>query len=298
MLNSQPMGFYSPSQLIQDAQRHDVAVRPIDVAVSGWDSALEEFSPAADSKRQPAVRLGLNRVGSFNEKAALRIVDARGARPFEDIHDLARRAALSTNELDALAAADALAALAGHRRQARWEAAGARALRANGRGTGRNATGDLIADAPIREQLPALPEASEAREIVDDYASTGFTLRRHPLALLRPRLAAMHLASAEALRAVPDGRNVRTTGIVTVRQRPGTAKGTIFVTLEDETGAINVIVWPTVVEAQRRPLLTARLLTVHGTWQRQGDVCHVVARRLFDHSALLGELGVSSRDFH
>jgi error-prone DNA polymerase len=283
LLNSQPMGFYSPSQLIQDARRHDVPVRPIDVTTSVWDSTLED-NP--DDAELPAVRLGLNRVGGFNEAAAQRLLAEREARPFASVEELAQRARLSTHEIAMLAAADALTALVGHRRLAYWEAAGHRSQR------------DLLELAPIDEPVPAIAPAREAEEIVEDYASTGFTLRRHPLALLRPHLSKMKLASAEALRDVPDGRWVRTTGIVTVRQRPGTAKGTIFVTLEDETGVINVIVWPAVVEAQRRPLLSARMLTVHGTWQRQGDVCHVVAKRMFDHSPLLGALATSSRDFH
>ena len=282
MLNSQPLGFYSSSQLIQDARRHDVDVRPIDVTISDWDAALEE----EPSWPQPAVRLGLNSVKSFNVKAASRLVAARRERPFASVDDLGRRAALSTVELDALAAADALTAIVGHRRQARWEAASHRIER------------DLMRSASIDESTPELPFATEGREIVDDYASTGFTLRRHPLALLRPRLRRMKLLNAEELHDLPDGRLVRTTGIVTVRQRPGTAKGTIFVSLEDETGTINVIVWNHVIAAQRRALLSAALLTVYGRWQRQGEVRNVVADRLFDHTALLGRLAVSSRDFH
>ncbi|MGI9025363.1 MAG: error-prone DNA polymerase [Burkholderiaceae bacterium] len=299
MLNSQPLGFYSSSQLIQDARRNDVVVRAIDVMVSDWDATLEECEDFAafearrardedgiSPRAQPAVRLGLNSVKGFNDNAAERLIAARAEHPFRDVDDLARRAALSTLELGALAAADALAGIAGHRRQARWQAASHRLER------------DLMRDATIDEPSPQLPVATEGREIVDDYASTGFTLRRHPLALLRPRLSRMKLSSAAALRDLPTGRLVRTTGIVTVRQRPGTAKDTIFVTLEDETGVINVIVWKHVVETQRRPLLSARLLTVHGVWQKQGEVRHVIANRLFDHSQLLGRLGVSSRDFH
>ncbi len=300
MLNSQPMGFYSSSQLIQDARRHDIEVRAIDVMVSDRDARLEECEELAafearcardgdkevKPRVQPAVRLGLNSVKGFNDGAADRLIAARRGQAFRDVDDLARRAALSTLELDALAAADALTAIAGHRRQARWQAASHHLER------------DLMRDAPIAESSPQLPVATEGREIVDDYASTGFTLRRHPLALLRPRLSKMKLSSAAALRNLPDGRLVRTTGIVTMRQRPGTAKGTIFVTLEDETGVINVIVWERVAQTQRRPLLSARLLTVHGVWQKQGEVRHVVANRLFDHSQMLGRLGVASRDFH
>jgi error-prone DNA polymerase len=283
MLNSQPLGFYSSSQLIQDAQRHDVDVRAVDVTVSGWEAALEDDT---DIRSQPAVRIGMNSIKSFNQKAATRVVAARAEQPFDNVEDLGRRARLSTLELDALAAADALTAIAGHRRQARWEAASHRLEK------------DLMRTAPVNDATPELPFAAEGREIVDDYASLGFTLRRHPLALLRPRLAAMRLSSARELHDLPNGRLVRTTGIVTVRQRPGTAKGTIFVSLEDETGVINIIVWNHVIEKQRRPLLSASLLTVYGMWQRQGDVRNVVAHRLFDHSRLLGRLDTASRDFH
>jgi error-prone DNA polymerase len=214
------------------------------------------------------------------------VVAARDRRGFDDVDDLGRRATLSTLELEALAAADALTALVGHRRQARWQSASHRLEK------------DLMRSAMIQETLPGLAVASEGREILDDYASTGFTLRRHPLALLRPRLKKMKLLSAEEMHDLPDGTLVRTTGIVTVRQRPGTAKGTIFVTLEDETGVINVIVWNHVMARQRKALIAARLLTTYGVWQRQGEVRHVVAHRFIDHSALIGELAVESRDFH
>ena len=299
MLNSQPLGFYSPSSLIQDAQRHGIVVRPIDATISAWDCALEEFDErderdgrhsGGDEDRsprlQPAVRLGLNRVKGLSETAADRIVEARNSARFVDVDDLARRALLSSRELEALAAADALLSLAGHRRRAHWAATAHRVER------------DLMRTATIIETLPDLQRASEGREIVADYASTGLTLRRHPLALLRPRLAKMRLSSAAELRNAPNGRLVRTTGIVTVRQRPSTAKGTIFVTLEDETGVINVIVWNHVIQTQRRALLASRLLTVHGVWQREGAVTHLIAGKLFDHSHLLGKLAVASRDFH
>ncbi len=299
MLNSQPLGFYSSSQLIQDAQRHDVEVRAIDVTISAWDAVLEEKEDRAtfetrfereveDAKPrvQPAVRLGFNCIKSFNLPAAIRLVAARKQQPFSSVDDLGRRAALSAIELDALAAADALTAIAGHRRQARWEAASHRLER------------DLMQVTSIAESTPELPFATEGRSIVDDYASVGFTLRRHPLALLRPRLRKMNLLSAAELNELPNGRFVRTTGIVTVRQRPQTAKGTVFVSLEDETGVINVIVWTQLIEKQRRPLLSASLMIVSGVWQKQNNVSHVVAREILDASKLMGRLNLPSRDFH
>ncbi len=306
MLNSQPLGFYSSSQLIQDAQRNgSVEVRPIDVTISDWDATLEEMDAKAavearsktdepsspiegrtTTRPQPAVRLGLNCISGFNLKAAIRLVAARRQRPFVDVDDLGRRAALSTIELDALAAADALNAIAGHRRQARWQSASHRLEQ------------DLMKATSIDDTLPYLPIATEGRDIVDDYASTGFTLRRHPLALLRPRLKQMDLLSAAEMQDLPNNAYVRTTGIVTVRQKPGTAKGTIFVSLEDETGVINIITWKSIQESNRQSLLNARMLTVHGAWQRHGKIKHVVARYLFDDSRLLGSLPVNSRDFH
>ncbi len=281
MLNSQPLGFYSASQLIQDGQRHGLTVLPVDVTLSEIDSALIETGSG-----QPHVRLGLNRVKGLGLDAAQRVVMARKQRAFIDTRDISQRAALDRGDLQALAAADALQPLAGNRHGARWSVAGIR------RETG------LLAAATLTEAIPDLPAATEGQEIVADYASLGLTLRRHPLALLRPRLTRLRLLSASELRQLPDGRLARTTGLVTVRQRPGTAKGTMFVTLEDETGTINIIVWESVAEKLRRDLLAASLLTVYGRWQRHGDVMHLIAQHVVDHSHLLGELVIVSRDFH
>ncbi|HQQ71105.1 MAG TPA: OB-fold nucleic acid binding domain-containing protein, partial [Alicycliphilus sp.] len=286
MLNSQPLGFYTPSQLVQDAKRHGVEVRPADVLDSDWDCTLEGPHYAS---RPPAVRLGLRMVSGLQRTVAERIVAARTQAPFDDAEDLARRAAMDEYEMRRLAGADALASLAGHRRQQVWEAA---ALKA---------TPEMLRDAPVGEDFLALPPAPEGEEIVFDYASTGLTLRRHPLALLRPLLRKRRLQSAQELRNLPDGRWVRCCGIVTVRQRPGTAKGVIFVSLEDETGSIQVVVWGKVSERQRNELLHSRLLAVHGRWQREGEVCNVLASRLEDLTPLLGrlaEVAGESRDFH
>jgi error-prone DNA polymerase len=289
LLNSQPMGFYGPSQLIQDAQhKAGVRVLPADVSDSDCDSTLE---PGAGSR--PAVRLGLRLVGGLSDAGAARIVAARQAGPFTDVEDLTLRAQLDVKDLNALAAGDALRSLAGHRRQQVWEAAGQRRAPA------------LLEGAPINETPLDLLPASEGEEIVFDYASMGLTLRRHPLALLRERLARRKILTAKELDQVPHGRRVAACGIVTVRQQPGTANGTIFVTLEDETGPVNVIVWPSVRETQREPLLRSRLLAVRGTWQRDvesgGQVRHLVAEELTDLTPLLGRIGrqrSGSRDFH
>jgi error-prone DNA polymerase len=284
LLNSQPMGFYSPSQLVQDARRHGIEVRPADVAISGWDSALEEFDPL-DRSRQPAVRLGLGLLRGLKQETAARIEDARAIRPFDSVADLARRANLDRGDLQVLAAANALQSLAGHRREALWQAVGAVPDR------------DLLRPTTPQEEAPQLTAPSEAQEIIGDYRAQGLTLGRHPLALLREQLLAKRFMPASTLMDYADGQLARACGLVTVRQRPGTAKGVLFMTLEDETGNINVIIWPTLVEQQRREVLNAPLLGVYGVWQQQGEVRHLVAKRLVDMSHLLGKLRSQSRDF-
>ncbi|HEX7889444.1 MAG TPA: error-prone DNA polymerase [Ramlibacter sp.] len=298
MLNSQPMGFYAPSQLIQDAKRHGVEVLAPDVCFSDWDSTLvvpgltRDPWIAAQGRNDNAVRLGLRLVGSLPEAAGQRIMEARSDKPFTTVEDLALRAQLDLKDLNALAAADALQSLAGHRRQQVWEA------------SAQQKAPGMLRQAPIDEQPLALQAAREGEEIFFDYASMGFTLRRHPVALLRPKLARMKLLTAQQLHDLPHNRRVGACGIVTVRQQPQTANGTIFVTLEDETGPVNVIVWKHVREKQREALLHSKLMAVRGVWQRDvdsgGEVRHLIAERLEDLSPLLGRLGGigGSRDFH
>jgi error-prone DNA polymerase len=281
LLNSQPMGFYSPSQLVQDAQRHGVKVLPVDVTVSGWDSTLEPVEGAG----RPAVRLGLSLLRGMKDGAAECIENSRAVRPFRSVHDLARRAQLDRHDLHVLADANALAALTGNRREALWHSVAAVPDK------------DMLAVAAVQDETPGLGAPSEADEIVADYRSVGLTLGRHPLELLRPQLLANRLMPASTLRSYPDGRLARGCGIVTVRQRPGTAKGVIFVTLEDETGNVNVIVWPGLLEKQRKEVLGASLLAVYGVWQCEGEVRHLVAQRLVDMSHLLDGLQSASRDF-
>jgi error-prone DNA polymerase len=220
-------------------------------------------------------------------------MQARAERPFTNVEDLALRAQLEVKDLNALAAADALQSLAGHRRQQVWEAAAQQ-----------KAPG-MLRDAPIDEQLLLLPAAQEGEEIFFDYSALGFTLRRHPVALLRSRLARMKLMTARDLDRLPHNRKAAACGIVTVRQQPQTANGTIFVTIEDETGPVNVIVWKHVREAQRDALLHSRLMAVRGVWQRDvdsgGQVKHLIAEQLEDLTPLLGRLGrgrSNARDFH
>jgi error-prone DNA polymerase len=283
LLNSQPMGFYGPSQLVQDARRHGVQVHPVDVMVSVWDCTLE---PQPSCTTQPAVRLGLRMVHGLSPQAAERLLAARAQGPFCGIEDLSQRARLDAQDLQWLARADALQALSGHRRQQAWQA------------TGQQLPPALLAQAPLHEAGLALAAAPEGEDIQRDYAATGLTLRRHPVALLRERLASRGWRSAAQLARLRDGDLSWACGIVTMRQQPQTAKGTIFVTLEDETGSVNVIVWARVRHLHREALLRSRLLAVRGTWQSHDGVQHLVARRLVDASAWLGGLATVSRDFH
>jgi error-prone DNA polymerase len=282
LINSQPMGFYAPAQLVRDARTHGVEVRAVDVTVSGWDCTLER---RADGR--PALRLGLRLVKHLSQEGAMRLVGARTARAFDSIADMAERAALDRRDLESLAAADALTKLSGHRHRAVWQVTGVeRALPL------------LPAATAVDEGIPLLRAPREGHDILADYGSLGLTLRRHPLALLRDQLQRRGVVPMQELWEHPNGKLVRTAGLVITRQRPGSAGGVTFVTMEDETGYVNLIVWNRVAVEQRAALLESRLLEVHGKLQREGDVQHVIAQRLTDLSALLGELVVASRNFH
>ncbi|QDL55847.1 error-prone DNA polymerase [Rhodoferax aquaticus] len=297
MLNSQPLGFYGPSQLVQDAQRHGVEVRAVAVAHSDWDCTLEPAAPSAAhggadaaQTHQAAVRLGLRLVGGLSQEVGLRISAQRALAPFTSTQDLALRCQLDAGDLKALASADALQSLSGHRRQQVWDASALRPAPA------------LLQGVPIEEDPLYLPAAAEGEEVTFDYAALGLTLRSHPLLLLRSQLSKMKLLTAAQMRNYPSGRLVRACGIVTMRQRPQTAKGVVFVTLEDETGSVNVIVWKAVKEQFRQEVYQARLMAVYGIWQRDeasgGEVRHVIAKRLVDLTPMLGDLATISRDFH
>jgi error-prone DNA polymerase len=285
LLNSQPMGFYAPAQLVRDARAHGVEVRPVDVCMSHWDSSLERRDDG-----EPALRLGLRLVKSLSQAGAERLIAARNTCAFRSIEDLGVRAALDRGDLEALAAAGALAALSGNRHLAFWEVAG----------TERPLPLAPAATHPasVTEGRPLLSAPTEGQAIAADYASLGLTLGRHPLALLRKRLSAAALIPAAELIAAGHGARVRTAGIVIMRQRPATASGVTFITLEDESGQVNVIVWESVGREQRRAMIESRLLEVHGELQHQEGVTHLIAHRLIDRSRLLGELTTRSRDFH
>ncbi|QTN27502.1 error-prone DNA polymerase [Rhodoferax sp. AJA081-3] len=303
LLNSQPLGFYGPSQLVQDAQRHGVEVRPVDVSHSDWDCTLECMGsdhrtaqqgvcsdPICSSPGQPAVRLGLRMVSGLRKDVGERIAAERVQHAFTNTQDLALRCGLNELDLKALASADALLSLSGHRRQQVWDASALKPAPV------------LLQGIPIDEDELLLPAAAEGEEVVFDYASVGLTLRSHPLALMRGELAKKKLLTATQLATLPHGRLVRACGLVTMRQRPQTAKGVIFITLEDETGSVNVIVWKAVRERFRQEVYRSRLLMVYGEWQRDeesgGNVRHVIAKTLVDLTPMLGDLATTSRDFH
>ncbi len=282
LVNSQPMGFYAPAQLVRDARGHGVEVRAVDVMISEWDCTLERREDG-----RPALRLGLRLVKHLSREGAARLVAARALHAFASIADMAGRASLDRRDLEALAAADALTHLSGHRHRAVWQVTGVeRALPL------------LPAATAVDEGIPLLRSPREGQDIVADYGSLGLTLRRHPLALLRAKLQQRGVVPTQELWGQPNGKLVITAGLVITRQRPGSAGGVTFVTMEDETGYVNLIVWNRVAIEQRAALLESRLLEVHGKLQREGDVQHVIAQRLTNLSPLLGDLVVASRNFH
>ena len=370
LINSQPMGFYAPAQLVRDAREHGVEVLPVDVNSSDWDCSLEErgarsegrgdgagyrgpgagekhaaafervskttkgtkntkhenlctvlrasstsffatfvpfvvnipelkvlhsrfldprtsnLEPESSALRNaPALRLGLRLVRGLSESAAQRIATARGAGAFSNVQDLARRAGLNRGDLKALAAADALKGLAGHRHRAAWEVAGVEDAM------------PLYGLDRFNEKSPRLHEPNAGQAVLADYAQLGLSLRDHPLALIRGRLRERGFLAADEVALRAPGEIVRAAGLVLIRQRPGNGRA-IFVTLEDEHGGLNLLIWADLAERQRKILLGAQLLGVVAEIQRAEGVQHLVCRRLEDHSDLLGGLAVVSRDFH
>lgn len=296
LLKAQPMGFYAPAQLVRDARAHGVEVRSVDVQASQVFASLEPFND------RWAVRLGLHQVAHLTQEAMHRIVQARATKTFNSVDDLAMRAELSRRDLQALAAAGALQSLSADRHQAHWLA------------TGHDQLPGVLQDAACEQELPAaglLPAPTEAQNLVADYASLGLSLGRHPLALLRKELKERFQSRpAIELQKLGHQQLARASGLVTHRQRPGTAKGVVFITLEDETGSINLIIWPDVLKLYKQAVLHGQLLTAYGRWQRDqtiatdapGQVMNLVALRIEDHTPLLaqrlGEMASSSRDFH
>jgi error-prone DNA polymerase len=280
LLNSQPMGFYAPAQLVRAAREHGVEVRAVDIAHSHWDSSLEK-----DAHGRPAIRLGLRLVKGFSAAGAERLCAARARTDFGSVQDLAFRAELDKRDLGALAAGGALKSLAENRHRARWQVAGV------------EKAAPLLAEARYPEGIPLLRRPTEGEEIAADYRRLGLSLGRHPLALLRARLAALGVQTAAVVRDSPNGAHTCSAGLVITRQRPSSAAGVTFVTVEDESGYLNLIVWERLAERAHKTLVGAALLGFRGTVQKEHDVVHVIAERLYDHSFLLGGLTAPSRDF-
>ena len=291
LLNSLPMGFYSPSQLIQDAKRHHVIVRPIDVAISQWDHTLE---PPEQPLKQPVLRLGLRLVKGLNRAAGERICAAQNSAHISNAKDLARRAGLDDQQLSFLARSGALAGLVGHRHQAHWDVTGIEAPLALERPQKQYAMGN----ENVYLNTPTVSE-----DMLNDYRYTGLTLGPHPMALLRNHPTLKGFRHAQDLEECRSGQLIRIAGLVTGRQRPGTASGVVFLTLEDETGNTNIIIWATVMARFRAALLQGQLLKFKGVVEREGRVIHVVAGHVEDASELLEDVQAhetpfKSRDFH
>lgn len=284
LINSWPMGFYSPDQLLQDARRHGVSTFAVTVQASNWDCSLEP-----DATGQPGIRLGLRMVRGLSEEAGRRIERARRRHRFNNVADLVSRAGLDRRAQDLLADADALQELAGDRHHARWAVAGVEPQLALFGGPAVMTANDDAVD---------LPAPSEVENMQADYALTGTTLGRHPLAMLRSVLVQRRCRSSVELAELAHGRQVIVAGLVTGRQRPSTASGVTFVTLEDEHGAINVVIWRSLAEQQRKELLSADLLQVNGKLESHNGVRHIIAQHLTDLTSLLEGLDVRSRNFH
>ena len=292
LLNSQPMGFYSPSQLVQDARRHGVTVRPIDINQSQWDHTLED-----DGK---TVRLGFRLVRGLSSRAGRTITGKRSCSGYRDMAQVRTQCQLNQADMEKLAGAGAFGAFNSNRHQTYWQ------LLAHST-TSPLALNDCRGDyqpghqaepiEPPELDEPSLPRPTEGQTVLADYASQGLSLGRHPLALLRQQGHFRHCLGADQLIRAESGRPVQVVGLVTGRQRPGSAAGVTFVTLEDETGNINVVVWLNTARRQRRPLLTARLLHVKGILEREGEIVHVIAGKLSDLSHLIKTMNVPSRDF-
>ena len=280
LLNSQPMGFYAPAQLIQDVRRHGVQVKPIDVTVSDWESTLEQ------DKETLALRLGLHMINGFSQTGAIRLLNARADRAFRDLQDFAQRTCLNKTDLQALAAANAFIALVrSHRKMAYWEVAGI------------STPAPILNRTCFNEGTPMIPKATPIDDAHADYASIGLTLGPHPLALIRSTLSELGLSTREEFYRQSHGKIAKVAGLVIARQRPASANNVTFVTLEDETGSINLVVWKNIAEQYASILLGASVIGASGKIQRKGDVLHLLTDQLIDLSYLIDNLTIQSRDF-
>ncbi|MFC3444240.1 error-prone DNA polymerase [Sphingobium rhizovicinum] len=284
LLNAQPMGFYAPAQIVRDARNHGVEIRPVSINHSHWDCSLE---PARG--RYKAVRLGFRQVRGFANLHGAAIVGARGPAPFESVEEVWRRAGVPRAAIERLAEADAFACIAQDRRRGLWKV----------KGLG-EAPLPLFAAADARDGKFS-PEGSEApvslqpmtegREVVEDYRSLQLSLRNHPLSFLRPQLNAMRIVRCADLKSIRDGRNIEVAGVILVRQRPGSAKGVLFVTIEDESGVAQGILWPQKFEIYRRQIMSASMIAIRGRLQKEGEVIHIICDRVVDHDEMLRSVG-------
>jgi error-prone DNA polymerase len=286
LLNAQPMGFYAPAQIVRDARAHGVEVRPVSINHSHWDCTLE---PAPG--RYLAVRLGFRQVHGLANVHGAAIAAARGPSPFASVEEVWRRAGVPRAAIERLAQADALSCLAEDRRQGLWKV----------KGLG-EAPLPLFAAADAREAHfspeglepeVALRPISAGREVVEDYRSLQLSLRGHPLEFLRTELDAMGIVRCADLSSIRDGRNIEVAGVILVRQRPGSAKGVLFVTIEDETGIANGILWPNKFEIYRRQIMSASMIAMRGRVQKEGEIIHVICDRIIDHDAMLRSIARS-----
>jgi error-prone DNA polymerase len=307
------MGFYSPGSIVKDAERHGVEVLPARVDASDWDCTLDgmmeseganregrteggleldldpdpslsSFSPCSIHSESPALRLGLRLVRGLGEEPGRRVEAARRARAFASVEDLVARARLDKRELEALAHAGALVGFGLARREAMWK------VRAP-----RSTEGEMFAGVELGDELPELPAMSRAEQLVLDYETTGVSVGDHAMKVVRPRLP-RHFKSARDLATTPHGTRVSTAGMVICRQRPGTASGVVFITMEDETGFVNLILWSRTFEKWRHVATTSSMLIAHGKVEREGEVVYVVPDRL--EKLGLYQVPAMSRDFH
>ena len=281
LINSQPLGFYTPDQILQDARRHGVAVLPVDVRHSDWDCTL---TPEPD---RPGIRLGLRMIDGFSETMALALMQARARGAFDSVADLSQRAQLDRRHQGLLADAGALKGLSGHRHRARWDVSGVEKplpLFDNVRATD---------DAEV-----ALPAPSAFEDMQADYNSTGTTLGRHMVSFIRPLLEQRRCQRSDQLAQLPHGRSVRFAGLVRMRQRPQTASGVTFLTLEDECGMVNAVVWRRTADRQHRVLVEAQLMQIDGRLERVDGVQHLIVQRMHNIDELIAGVRTSSRDFH
>ncbi len=284
LLNAQPMGFYAPAQIVRDARNHGVEVRPVSINDSHWDCTLEE-----SGGRYLAVRLGFRQVRSLANLHGAAIVGARGDVPYDCVEDVWRRAGVPRAAIERIAEADGFACLSEDRRQGLWKV----------RGLG-EAPLPLFAAADAREAsfspeglepATALRPMTEGREVVEDYRTLQLSLRAHPLSFLRDELDAMGIVRCADLATIRDGRNIEVAGVILVRQRPGSAKGVLFVTIEDETGIANGILWPDRFDIYRRPVMSASMIAMRGRLQKEGEIIHIICDRIIDHDAMLRQVG-------